>query len=383
MSNNVHIVQLSFDKDAFNENAPQDSRSRQVAYAQYLEKMHPGARLTNIVLTTDHTFQKDVVGNLTLDPQNYYRLRHIYPLFRYLRKLHKQDPITVITTQDFHGIFWAGLAFGRLSKIPVIGQHHCDLASSYSRENNFTKPYGRLYGFIALQLVKVFDGLRVVNSEAKSFLQTIGFKKRIDVLPVPSVIFTIDKKIEEGEKRENNILRVLFAGRFVSFKNLRCWIRTAHQALQVCDQIEFFLIGDGIERRALEKLRDDLGLQEQVHFIGALPPRRLAEWYADADVFLLTSTYEGFGRVIVEAMNYGMVPVCSDVSGPRDIIQHGVNGFITEADPEALSAYLVGLANDSNKRVAMGKRAMETVKEHYSTEKLRREWIDFLLSYVS
>lgn len=381
MSNNVHIVQLSFDKDAFNENAPQDSRSRQVTYAQYLEKMQPGAHLTNVVLTTEGTFQKDVVGNLTLQPKNYYRLRHIFPLFRYLRKLHRQNPITLITTQDLHGIFWAGLAFGRFSNIPVIGQVHSNLASDYYRRVNYSESYGRLYELIVLQFVKAFDGLRVVNTEAKKFLETRGYKKHIAVLPVPVTVFSVDRKVEESKSKK--ILRVLFVGRFAPVKNLELWVKTAHKALQSCKTIEFILIGDGEERRCIEKLRDSLCLNERVSFIGAQTPHQLAEWYASSDIILLTSKYEGLPRVIVEAMNYGMVPVCTKTSCPRDVVQHGVNGFLAEANPEELSTYIVDLARDRNKRVDMSKHAKEAVKERYSPEKLRKEWMDFLLSFIS
>lgn len=383
MSNNVHIVQLSFDKDAFNENAPQDSRSRQVAYAKYLEKMHPGARLTNIVLKSESTFQKDVVGNLTLQPKNYYRLRHIFPLFRYLRKLHRQNPITLITTQDLHGIFWAGLAFGRFSNVPVIGQVHSNLASDYYRRVNYSEPYGRLYERIVFLLIRAFDGLRVVNTEAKKFLETRGYKKCIAVLPVQVTVFTVDKETEASKKKNNNVLRVIFVGRFVGVKNLELWLKTAHKALQSCNKIEFFLIGDGEERRNIEKLRDSLCLNEKVTFVGSQTPHQLAHWYASSDIIMLTSRYEGLPRVIVEAMNYGVVPVCTDTSCPRDLVQHGVNGYLAGAEPEALSTFLVDLASDRNKCVVMCKRARATVKEHYSPEKLRKKWMDFLLSYVT
>lgn len=376
----VHIVQLSFDKDVFSIDAPQDSRMRQISYAKYLNEQEPGAELTNIVLTADAKYQKDEIGSLTLDPQNYYRLRHIYRLYKYLRNLHKQRPIAVLTTQDIHGIFWAGLLFGRLSGIPVVAQHHCDLASSSSRENRFVKPYGRIYERIALFLVKAFDGVRVVNSAAKEYLQSIGYKKRIEVLPVQSVTFPVDR--DEKQNNNRDTLRVLFAGRFVKFKNLECWIRTAALSLKTYTGIEFYLIGDGKERDALEMLCNSLELNGKVHFLGALPPRELAEWYANADVFLLTSVYEGFGRVVVEAMNYGMVPVCSDVSGPRDIIQHGVNGYLAKAEPEALSELIVNLAKDPDKRNSMKNNALITAKEKYAPEKLRKEWLNFLLSFV-
>jgi glycosyltransferase involved in cell wall biosynthesis len=377
----MHLVQLGYDTDVFNENAAQDSRSRQVAYAQYLEEIRPGARMTNIVLTADQTFQKDSVGNITFDPQNFYRLRHIYSLYKYLRNLHKQNPITLITTQDFHGIFWAGLAFGRLSKVPVIGQHHSDLASLVYREENFTNSYGRLYERIALWLVKAFDGVRVVNTEAKKFLESIGYKKRIGVLPVPVPISPGPIEDEHNKMKNTDVTRVLFVGRFARVKNLELWINTAYKALKSGCKLEFILVGDGLERKKLEELCDDLDIKDAVCFVGSETPRRLVGWYTGSDILLLTSKYEGFGRVIAEAMSYGMVPVCTDVSGPRDIIEQGVNGYLAEADPEKLSTLLVDLAKNHAKRVAMGERARETVQERYLPEKLRKEWVDFLLTF--
>ncbi len=381
MPNSVQIVQLGYDTDVFDENAAQDSRSRQVGYTRYLQERCTGARVINIVLTPDRGLKKQEVGVLTLDPVNYYRRRHIVSLFVYLRQLHKQAPISLLTTQDIAGIFWAALAFGLAYRVPVVGQVHYDLVAEYGGRQCVKSVFGRLYKRMVLGCLRFYDGLRVVNSETGAFLRERGYKKPVCVCPVPVALLPSSKT--KTASASGAPLRVLFVGRFVLVKNLDCWLKTAHRALQSGEDMEFVLVGDGEERRHLETLCSELGIAERVHFIGALPPEQLADWYAASDVLLLTSRQEGFGRVIVEAMYHYVVPVCSNVAGAREIIQPGINGYLGEATPEVLAEHLIDLSRDSDKRHRMGVHARKQVEHRFMPERLRRMWLDFLLSFVS
>lgn len=87
------------------------------------------------------------------------------------------------------------------------------------------------------------------------------------------------------------------------------------------------IVGDGELRPAIEARIHALGLEERVLLAGhqANP----FPWMARADVFVLSSFFEGFGNVLVEAMALGVPVVASDCpSGPGEIIEHGVNGFL-------------------------------------------------------
>ena len=116
--------------------------------------------------------------------------------------------------------------------------------------------------------------------------------------------------------------------------------------------------------------------------MGATKPEKLAEWYSSADIILLTSIYEGFGRVIIEAMNYGVVPICTNVAGPNDIIQNGVTGILEEAVPTKLASHIVKLEKLRGSLEAMSEAAKYDVNEKFNSESLKRKWLDFVISFT-
>ncbi|MFV1974446.1 MAG: glycosyltransferase family 4 protein [Candidatus Scalindua sp.] len=382
MSNSFHIVQVGLDEDVFDEKAAQDSRARQISYAQKFKKNNNKIHLTNIVLTQNASLEKEELEDVTFIPCLFFRLRHIPSLTKFLNKFGKENKVLIVTTQDIHGIFWGAVLFSFLEKVPVIGQVHYDLSSPSARKELFEDLYGRLYEWFALRLIKLFDGIRVVNNATKIFIENTGYKKPVLVSPVP--VTTYMAKGDETVKKWNyqGTLRVLFVGRLVQAKNLDCWIETARATLLENKNLEFAMIGEGAERKRIEQYADDCGIRDRIQFVGALQPETLASWYASADVLLLTSSHEGFGRVIVEAMNYNVVPVSTNVAGPGEIIKNTSNGFLEEADPELLAKHLIYLEENRDILKTMGSRAKETVLERYSPEKLQDKWVDFVSSFI-
>lgn len=107
------------------------------------------------------------------------------------------------------------------------------------------------------------------------------------------------------------------------------------------------IVGDGALRPALERLAGELGIADAVIFAGYdLDPW---PWLASADVFALSSDYEGFGNVLVEALHAGLPVVSTDCdSGPREILDDGAHGRLVPCgDPAALAAAIEGAIDDA------------------------------------
>jgi len=108
-------------------------------------------------------------------------------------------------------------------------------------------------------------------------------------------------------------------------------------------------------------------LTEQFYFIGNVGYEKLPEVYAAADVFLLSSHYEGFGRVILEAYMAGVPVVSTACTGPEDIIDSGSTGFLVPpGDCPALTDAVLKLLQDDELREPFGKRGQEKVMKQFS-----------------
>ncbi len=149
---------------------------------------------------------------------------------------------------------------------------------------------------------------------------------------------------------------------------LQAFARIAEPGLVLC------ILGEGDERARLEALVRELGLQDRVSMPGYVADP--STWYAHADLFVLASDYEGFGNVIVEAMDHGVPIVSTDCPvGPREILEGGRYGTLTPVgDPEALAVAMRAALQRTHDRAAIKARARD-----FSVEKIADQYLDLLL----
>lgn len=140
------------------------------------------------------------------------------------------------------------------------------------------------------------------------------------------------------------------------------------------------IIGDGPERKNIEQLAREKGLQ-RISFEGFQSP---VEYYKRASLLILTSEFEGFPLVLAEAMSFGVVPTVYDsYPAVHDIIHDGENGMIVEPidskfSAESMANRLSELMADCDKRNAMAKAAIKTANEDYSINAIYGQWMKTL-----
>lgn len=134
------------------------------------------------------------------------------------------------------------------------------------------------------------------------------------------------------------------------------------------------ILGEGEERQPLEAQRDGLSLANRVHLPGRAG--NPGDWYALADVYVMSSRFEGFPNTLIEAMAYGVPVVSFDcATGPAEIIREGVDGYLVppEQGAEGLSRAMAVLMDDEPTRKTMGHAATD-VRDRFSWERVMAAW---------
>ncbi len=139
-------------------------------------------------------------------------------------------------------------------------------------------------------------------------------------------------------------------------------------AKRIIDQFphaKFLIVGEGYYRTKLEQQVEQLSLSDSIKFIGYRAD--IAKIISIFDVFLLTSLWEGLPRVLVQAAMLGKPIVTFDVEGAREVVKHGVNGFIVPLrDTESLAQKLLVLVGNLELARGMGRHGKEIVRDHWA-----------------
>ena len=127
------------------------------------------------------------------------------------------------------------------------------------------------------------------------------------------------------------------------------------------------LVGEGRRAGGFRRQVRDLGLENTVRFLGTR--RDLPEIFRALDVFVHPSLWEGLPLALLKAMGAGLPVVATRVSGSREAVEDGVNGFLVEpGDPEALARAILDFRRHPEARRRLGGAARRTVAARYSLE---------------
>jgi len=163
---------------------------------------------------------------------------------------------------------------------------------------------------------------------------------------------------------------VVAAGRLAGVKNYPLLLAAVAQLTDPAP-VHAWILGEGDERARLEAIAAEPALAGRVRFLGF----QHNPWaiIAQADVFVLTSTYEGFGNVLIEAMACGTPVVATESPGTVEIIEHGVNGLLVAHDAPAVAAAISALLADQSLRDRLVARARRDV-DHYALPRVAERY---------
>jgi glycosyltransferase involved in cell wall biosynthesis len=257
-------------------------------------------------------------------------------LLRWLRTLRAGD--VLVTTRPAFNLLAVRLA---PRGVKVVGQEHLHFASHRPRlAADIRRHYPQL------------DALTVLTShDERDYGGLVGRVVRIPN-PLPYT---------PGAVSDQTAGTVLAAGRLNTQKGFDLLI--AAFAKVPAPGWRLVIYGSGPERDRLQAQIAALGLEDRVELHPRTP--RLHEAMAAASVFALSSRFEGFGMVLVEAMSHGLAVVSFDCPhGPHDIVTSGTDGILVPAeDVDAMAAALLDLIGDPERRKALAAAAQRRSRD--------------------
>jgi phosphatidylinositol alpha-1,6-mannosyltransferase len=149
--------------------------------------------------------------------------------------------------------------------------------------------------------------------------------------------------------------------------------------LQAYPGLRYDIVGDGDGRSDLERVVAERGLQASVCFHGFIPEDELDRLYAEAGVFVLPSTGEGFGLVFLEAMARGLAVVAARASAVPEIVIDGETGYLVDpARPGELERAVRTLLADEDLRRTMGEAGRARVQSTFNCDVFRHRLAEHL-----
>ena len=215
------------------------------------------------------------------------------------------------------------------------------------------------------RLVRRFDRFVVLTQEDKEMW---GEMPGIRVIP-NAANFIAEKYSDCTAKR------VIAVGRLDYQKSFDRLIQVWEKVHQQMPYWRLDIFGQGEWKEMLQGMIDERGFQDTVRLND--PTRNIGKEYSESSMLVMSSHYEGFPMVMIEAMACGLPAVCFDFKcGPRDIIVEGENGLIVpDGDIEALAEAMVRLMKDDELRKRMGENARKVV-EKYSEDRVMGLWVN-------
>ena len=156
---------------------------------------------------------------------------------------------------------------------------------------------------------------------------------------------------------------LITVGRLHKQKDHKTLISAFSKVLKMTHNVRLVIIGEGSERARLEKIIQELNLNDRIVLLGY--QENPYKFMAKADIFILSSRYEGFPNVILEAMACGLPVISTDCpSGPGEIITHGVNGLLVPVgDADKLAEAMLKLLDDKELRERLSLQGQSRVKD--------------------
>lgn len=298
----------------------------------------------------------------------------IYWYFKLMRKYKKmmnsflctECPDIVITTLGRDLDFLTSIHDGSVK----IGESH--IARDYSRNFHLLKQRGGIYNLMAKygrwkqeKTVSRLDGLVLLTQ-----MDEKNWKGVTQTFVIPNSITFKSEKVSSCHNK-----KAICVGRYNEQKGYEYMVEAWSIVNMKHPDWTLHAYGAGELKADIQQQIDNAGLNGKMILHDPVP--NILEKYVDSSIYIMSSRFEGFGMVLVEAMECGLPCVSFDCPyGASDIISSGEDGYIVDyLNSQQLAFRICDLIEDDNKRKTMGRNAKRNI-QRYNQEAVMKQWVD-------
>jgi glycosyltransferase involved in cell wall biosynthesis len=180
------------------------------------------------------------------------------------------------------------------------------------------------------------------------------------------------------KEKEDNLITLTTVGRLVPEKGYQVSLNAIKGLVENGYQIRYWIAGWGPAEDALRTMVHELNIQNHVKFMGYQSPEQVRDLLDQSDIYLQPSFFESLCVAAIEASAMGLPVIASRVGGLPEVVEDDISGILVPPDDStAIAEAISSLAQNSKRRLQMGRNARRRAVEIFSLQREVEEWLTF------
>lgn len=288
-------------------------------------------------------------------------------LGRLIKLIRKSNP-SVVHSHLFHANILTRVAciFTPVSMLVSTAHNNNESGNARMLAYRLTNRFSDVFTNVSNDAVRSYEDKRAVS---KGGMLTVS-----NGIDVTQFKFSSDARMSiRAELGLDNKKVFIAIGRFHEAKDYPNLIKAFAKVVS-CSESHLLIVGDGELRPVIESYIGRLGLQGSITLLGVR--KDIPQLLSAADIFVLSSAWEGFGLVVAEAMACGRIVVSTDSGGVANII--GQYGYVVPPRNTKLLAHAmrVALTLSETEEAELGQKARQRILDHFSLDAAVQRWLE-------
>lgn len=205
------------------------------------------------------------------------------------------------------------------------------------------------------------------------YFSSQGYKPSRNIV-IPNCFINISDPIN---RKDRDVKHIVTVGRFVPQKDYNTLIRTIANLKTLREDFVVDVVGYGVEEEHIRQWIKQLNVEEYIKI--HIRPDNVQDIVRDADIYLSTSIFEGTSNSIMEALNWSLPVVATDVGDNRHMVSDGLNGMLHPiGDDEGMAKSLAKLLDSTELRNRYGTNSNTTLRENYTMELFENRYTNLI-----